>query len=193
MRISCTMSLFRGRPFGNVPGNTSLNSSASSFNYPRTPESTLDRISSSRSSTLRKHFFGYDFFIMSRIFPFVSPNDSVFTATLTFLFSYPHTTARKIGVLFFTSLFNCLTEVNLSLPGQPGRSLSHFSASVSPLFSITSTLQSLIFITFFLFLSSCIFALQFFFTSASYFPFTLVLPIHLILVQIPPELAPLLP
>ena len=109
---------FRGRPFGNVPRNTSLNSSASSFNYPRTPESTLDRISSSRSSTLRRHFFGSDFSIMSRIFPFVSPNDSVFTATLTFLFSYPHTTARKIGVLFFTSLFNCSTEVNLSLPGR---------------------------------------------------------------------------
>ena len=105
------MSLLGGRLFGSVSGNTSLNSSTSSFSFLWTSGLTLDKICSSRSSTLRNRFFGPSFFIRSRIFPSVSQIDSDFTTTLTFLFSYPRTSAKNIGVFFFTSLFNYLTDM----------------------------------------------------------------------------------
>ena len=111
MRISYTVSLFGGRPFGRVSGNTSLNSSTSSVSFPQTSGLTLDRIYSSRPSTLRRHFLGPSFFIRSRFLPSASPMDSVFIAALTFLFSCPQTTAKKTGVFFFTSLFSYLTEM----------------------------------------------------------------------------------
>ena len=102
---------FGGRPFGSASGNTSLNSSTRSFNIPRTSGISLDKIYSSRSSTLRKRFFRPSFFIRSCFLPSVSPIDSDFTTALTFLFSYPQTTAKKTGVFFFTSFFNCLMEM----------------------------------------------------------------------------------
>ena len=105
------MSLLGGRPFGSVFGNTSLNSSTSSFGFPRTSGLTFDKIYSSRSSTLRKCFFGPSLFIRSRFLPFVSPMDSDCTAALTLRFSCPQTTAKYSGVFFFTSLFIYLTEM----------------------------------------------------------------------------------
>ena len=111
MQISRIMFLFGGRPFGSVFGNTYLNSSMSCFSFPRTSRSILDRISSSRSSTLRERFCGPSFFTKSRFFPLVSPMDSNFIAIFVFLLSYPQTTAKKTSVLFFTSLFNFLTEM----------------------------------------------------------------------------------
>ena len=74
VRISCKMSLFGGRPLGSVSGNTSLNSSTSSFNFPRTSRSTLDRISSSRSSNTEKTFLWADFFHEVSLLPFNESN-----------------------------------------------------------------------------------------------------------------------
>ena len=37
--------------------------------------------------------------------------DSDFTAAFIVLYSYPQTTAKNTGVFFFTSLFNCFTEM----------------------------------------------------------------------------------
>ena len=113
-----------------MSGKTYLNSSTSSLSFPWTPGSTLDRISSSRSSTLRNRFFGLSFFIRSRFLPSLSLMNSDFTAALTFLFSWPQTTAKKTSVFFFTSFFNYLTDIICCSRGNLNDPLVGFFLSV---------------------------------------------------------------
>ena len=148
--------------------------------FPRTPRPTLDRISSSRSSTLRNRFFGPVFFIRSRFFPSVSPMDSDFTAALTVLFSCPQTTAKKTGVFFFTSFFNYLTDIICrSQDNRDDRSVVVFFAVLVLSFPILPFRVS--------FLSS----LSFFSPVRSFLPFVsfslLLLPVSL------PDFTPVLP